>query len=154
MNRTLLASVCTLVFIVAIYFTAVYVDKAQDDDKSLGFIVASGSPGKSFVPMIYNGIAMLLGIMFGFFYNRFAELQRAGIQKVNPKAELKTLFTATAFYLALAASPVVFGIVMIASKGVSLLAAIFLAFQNGFFWQNVMPKQPVPVPDQTTNVQP
>ncbi|MHA4811893.1 hypothetical protein ACX0G9_27605 [Flavitalea flava] len=140
MKKTILYTLCILVFICAVYGTSVYLDIVQAEDASeLGFMDNSYSV-KNILPMVYNAIAMLLGIVFGFFYTRFSELQRQSIPIINIGAEFKNLFKATSFYLALAASPIIFGIIIGISKGISISAALLLAFQNGFFWQNVMPK--------------
>lgn len=140
MKRILLISLSIVIFFAAIFLTIVFLDKSQESDQTeMGFL-DSAYQMNNFFPMILNGVAMILGIVFGFFYQRFTDLQKEGVKEVNIKKEVSGLFRATGFYLALAASPIIFGIIISVSKGVSLTPSLLLAFQNGFFWQHVMPK--------------
>jgi hypothetical protein len=139
MKKPLLITLSILVFVVVILLTAAWLNNNAGTDTQQGFLDLK-SGGDNLIPMVLSGFAMIAGIVFGCFYNRFTELQRHHVNRVNIGQETKVIFTSTGFYLALSASPIVFGVIMVASKGISLLPSLLLAFQNGFFWQNVMPK--------------
>jgi hypothetical protein len=139
MKKPILIIVSISIFLVVILLTGLWLNANSGIDAQQGFFdFKSGSD--NVLPMIFSGIAMLAGIIFGCFYNRFTELQKQNVTQAELGREAKAIFTSVSFYLALSASPIVFGVIIIASKGISLLPSVLLAFQNGFFWQNVMPK--------------
>jgi hypothetical protein len=145
-GRVLLRVICVAVFLGALVLTNYYLSRAWAGSP-LNFALPNVEELKqdfSWQRMASIAGVMLAGIVFGYFYQRFTELSRRGVQSVRIGREVKKMLSATSFYLALFASPIVFGIVIAASKGAPLFAALFLAFQNGFFWQTVMPKSAAP----------
>lgn len=86
------------------------------------------------------GLVTIMGIVFGYLFTRFSELHAKQIEEVDVRTELKRMLSSTSFYLGLLVSPIVFAVIIAASKGAPMLAALLLAFQNGFFWQGIMPK--------------
>jgi hypothetical protein len=85
-------------------------------------------------------VATIAGIVLGYLFKRFSELHANKIEQVNVLEEIRHMFSATNFYLGLFASPIVFAVIIAASKEAPMLASLLLAFQNGFFWQSIMPK--------------
>ena len=62
-----------LFFVFIIFATAVYLNRQQlYDDSQLGFILLDAK-ANNLHPMISNGIVILVGIVFGYFYTRFTE---------------------------------------------------------------------------------
>jgi hypothetical protein len=98
---------------------------------NLGWIVA-----------VIQGFVMLLGIVFSYQYARLMKLKQDGTEQFLVGPELRAMLSSTGFYLALAAAPVVYTLVVLASKGAPVETQMVIAFQNGFFWQAVMPNRP------------
>jgi hypothetical protein len=89
-----------------------------------------------------QALLLLFGIMFGYFHRRFTLLRDGGVNTVNIFMEFRGMFSATRFYLALFAAPIVFGVILVATEGMAFMPALLVAFQNGFFCEKVMPEQP------------
>lgn len=89
-----------------------------------------------------EGAALLLGIVFGWLHARFKALADAGRIDVDVFVECRTMLRSANFYAALAASPVVFGTVILNATTTDPISGVFLALTSGFFWQRVLPDGP------------
>lgn len=92
--------------------------------------------------LVIDGIALVSGIVIGNFYGRLKILKSKGIKVISISRELREMTQSVDFYIGLCAAPVVFGVVIGLAGGTPLFASTVLAFQNGFFWQTVMPTKP------------
>ncbi len=82
---------------------------------------------------------LVLGIFCASFHQRMRQYSDAGTTQINIGADIRKMFGSTAFWLAMSAAPVIFCIIVKLTEGMSILASCIVAFQNGFFWQKVMP---------------
>ncbi|MBV8759850.1 MAG: hypothetical protein JO257_21350 [Deltaproteobacteria bacterium] len=111
----------------------------------LTFHGALPGPASSNTPwstIMVDGIVLLVGIVIGNLYGRLKILRTKGVVDVNIGGELGGMVKSIDFWLGLCAAPVVFGVVINLAHGTTLVASSVLAFQNGFFWQTVMPTKP------------
>lgn len=140
MKQLIIGLVSIIVFIISILLAEYYVRPGSSLKPALP-TAQDLATDFSWKRLLALGSATLVGIIFGYLFTRFSELHARNIQRVNILAEIKRMFSATNFYLALCASPIVFAVIIAASKEAPILASLLLAFQNGFFWQSVMPKE-------------
>ena len=97
------------------------------------------------VTVVLQGMALLVGIFFGHLHRTLSELRAKSVNTVDMLAVLAGLGRSTGFWTALTAAPLIFGIVIVLTGPIPLGTALFLAFQNGFFWERVIPQGPVDV---------
>lgn len=118
------------------------------DLPALKFAVPSADEVKKldWTSIVLQALCLLLGICFSYFYKRFSDLRTKGVQEVDIALEARGFFRSTNFWLALAASPVLFGVVIALTGQLPLGTALFIAFQNGFFWEQIMPQKPQQLP--------
>lgn len=93
--------------------------------------------------IVLQGVVLIIGMLFGHFHRVLTELRAQGIATVDIRATAGDIGKSTTFWIALTAAPIIFGIVVVLSGPLPLGTALFLAFQNGFFWERVMPQGPV-----------
>jgi hypothetical protein len=93
------------------------------------------TPRLAWLSYVFTCVAMLSGIYFSSLY-RSLEDQRDHIDIVR---ELHLALSSANFWRAMCVSPLVFMAVYTAVGDVpGTLPSILLAFQNGFFWENVL----------------
>ena len=83
---------------------------------------------------------MLLGIAASFIYHRLKSWPST-ILDVTIGGLVAEMFHSPNFYACLIASPTLFAVVVSGAQPSDALTAVLLAFQNGFFWQAVLPHQ-------------
>lgn len=113
----------------------------------LRFAAPSGEDLKqlNWTMIALQGSALIAGIFFGHVHRVLMELRAQGIQTVEIRQLFGSLGRSTGFWTGLSAAPLIFGIVVVLTGPIPLGTALFVAFQNGFFWERVMPQAPVEV---------
>jgi hypothetical protein len=102
----------------------------------LRFVGFGFSPNYSTVEFVYMAIATILGVI--------ASILVSGFRQLDPKSRVKLqqvfdMLLRPGGLIALCVSPVVFYGVLIAAQGQDTGALSMLAaFQNGFFWEQVL----------------
>jgi len=91
------------------------------------------------VQVVLQGVLIALGIFFAAFHQKMRANADGHISSIAIGGELKSILKSTQFWLAISAAPVVFCIIIKLTEGMSDTAAFIVAFQNGFFWQKVLP---------------
>jgi hypothetical protein len=84
---------------------------------------------------VSTGLSMLLGIFFGSLYRNLAS--RDG--QISILSEFRIVLTTTTFWRAICVAPLVFLALYLSAKDIpGDFPSLLLAFQNGFFWENVL----------------
>jgi len=100
-------------------------------ETSFGMFDEDGATGNFRFALTF--IATLIGVALGSIYRELKDLQAQGIRTIP---ELKPFFSevgrSTDLWLGLAGSPIVYGLLLQASNGMSLPGLIVVALQNGF----------------------
>ena len=155
MKQLIIGLISIIVFTVSIVLTEYYMRPGSSLKPALPTTAEELASDLSWERLLAIGGVTIIGISFGYLFTRFSELKAKNIQKVNILTEIKRMFSATNFYLGLCASPIVFAVIITVSKETPILASLLLAFQNGFFWQSVMPKghleQSTTLPEKVKN---
>lgn len=86
-----------------------------------------------------QALAIVFGICFASFHYRLSTLVEQGVQSIVVGTELKMLTASTRFWLALSVAPIIFCVIVKLTDEMSGVAALIVAFQNGFFWEKVLP---------------
>lgn len=129
MNRTLVGLIASLVFFTSLLIPFIW----NADRQGLGF---TGSTA------LWSGYvlicsAMLLGIFFGSLYRNLSTLEGS----INIISEVVKVFKSPGFWRAICVAPLVFMALYATTTGIpGDLPSVLLAFQNGFFWENVLKK--------------
>jgi hypothetical protein len=80
-------------------------------------------------------VAMFLGIFFGTLYRRLS----IAAPTISIIEEVRSVFDTAAFWKAVCVAPLVFLALYAVAKGTpGDLPSLLLAFQNGFFWENIL----------------
>jgi len=93
--------------------------------------------------ILLQALCLFIGIFFGYAHKRLSDLRSQGVQEIDVRVEIRSFFRSINFWIALTAAPMVFGVVVALSGGLPVGTGLFLAFQNGFFWERVMPEKPM-----------
>lgn len=84
---------------------------------------------------------MITGIFFGTLYRRLSAFDPNMEMRIHVGAEIKAVFQTVAFWRAVCVAPLVFMAIYTAANGIpGDLPSLLLAFQNGFFWENILKK--------------
>ncbi|MFA1674861.1 hypothetical protein ACDY97_19380 [Rhizobium mongolense] len=100
-----------------------------------------GFDGATFpwIQFFITAIAMLTGIFFGSLYRRLSGIQT---DNVIISREIRSVVDSVSFWRAICVAPLVFLAIYTAVGGMpGDIPSVLLAFQNGFFWENVLKKQ-------------
>jgi hypothetical protein len=113
----------------------------------LRFAAPSGEDLKqlNWTMIVLQALALIAGILFGHVHRVLMELRAQGIQTVEIRQLFGSLGKSTSFWTGLSAAPLIFGVVVVLTGPIPLGTALFVAFQNGFFWERVIPQAPVEV---------
>lgn len=88
-----------------------------------------------YTQFLFTVILMLLGIVFGCLFRQIRENEK---EKVLILSEINDMWHSTSFWSAILISPLVFGgVFFVGEESPSGNAALFLAFQNGFFCESI-----------------
>ena len=78
---------------------------------------------------------MLVGIVFGCL---FRQIRSSRQQSISIQTEIRIMWSSVSFWSAILVSPLVFGgVFFVGQENPSGNAALFLAFQNGFFCESI-----------------
>ncbi|KQW47206.1 MULTISPECIES: hypothetical protein [unclassified Ensifer] len=103
-----------------------------------------GGAGEELFPIpvffvILQGVLLVLGMFCASFHQRMRAQMEQGVQNIRLRRDLRQLTSAPSFWLAMSAAPIIFCVIVKLTDGMSVAASCIVAFQNGFFWQKVLP---------------
>lgn len=88
-----------------------------------------------YVQFVSTVLLMLVGIVFGCL---FRQVRSNSQQRLSISSELDVMWHSVSFWSAILVSPLVFGgVFFVGQENPSGNAALFLAFQNGFFCESI-----------------
>lgn len=91
------------------------------------------------IRVVVQGVCLIVGLLSGFLFEKFRELELKRITKIEIRKELQKMFRSPQFYVALAAAPIVYTLVIVSAKGAPIVLSGVFALQNGFFWKAIFP---------------
>lgn len=132
------------VLAVFVFVTSLVLANYLQQKPTLSFAVPSVDEARKldWVTIGLQAVFLLIGMLFGYTHKRLTDLKAQGSESVDIKAEARAVLSSTTVWLAISAAPLVFGIVVVLTGDIPIWTALFIAFQNGFFWERVMPQKP------------
>ena len=88
-----------------------------------------------YIQFVSTVVLMLVGIIFGCL---FRQIRSNSQQSISIQTEVRVMWHSVSFWSAILLSPLVFsGVFFVGQENPSGHAALFLAFQNGFFCESI-----------------